>query len=169
MAFSAWKIWLHPHVAGHAMADLEQTVAEHATEVAKTREAEACLRFEHEALVESNDTLARRNEELEAEVERLRDELADTRAELNERVETEQQIREFETKLSRFDNIKTQYEKRINRLRAKILEMKKASGEESPEADEIAVIDMRTQPMPKRLEQEVEENPEEDWLETLDR
>lgn len=161
MGFSCWKILLHPKVTVKVMEELEKEKEKCAGEM-------NFLREENARLVESNGTLTHRNEELGSEVERLRRELEEIRAELDERIDTEKQIREFEARLGQFETVKVQYEQRISRLRAKIIDMKKVSGDRNPEADEIAVIDMGTQTMPKkRVRAVVEERSEEDWLETL--
>ncbi len=178
MRFSGWKIWLHPKIAAKSMAELEKAQGKGAAELISIREEAERLRAENAQLAESNSALSARNDELTAEVarvrvdmaaetERLRGELADIRAELDDRVETERQIKEFETKLSRFDTLKKQYEQRIARLRDKVKELKNASGEKSPEADEIAVIDMDVRPRARTPQQVTETNPEEDWLQTL--
>jgi len=188
VAFSAWKIWLHPQVTRRVMEAQEEALAaacEESTalraEAAATAGALAAAREQTSRLEADNAAAALINSELASRRDMLSTELAAAlaaadrlRAELEDRKDTEQQIREFDAVLRRAEDMKRRYETRISRLQGVIRDMKKASGESDPEADEIAVIDMgagsagetKSVPLRKRRQDDGVLS-ESDWLENL--
>jgi len=152
-----------------------------AAEAAATAGALAAAREQTSRLEADNAAAALINSELASRRDMLSTELAAAlaaadrlRAELEDRKDTEQQIREFDAVLRRAEDMKRRYETRISRLQGVIRDMKKASGESDPEADEIAVIDMgagsagetKSVPLRKRRQDDGVLS-ESDWLENL--
>lgn len=146
-------------------------------EAAATAGALAAAREQTSRLEADNAAAALINSELASRRDMLSTELAAAdrlRAELEDRKDTEQQIREFDAVLRRAEDMKRRYETRISRLQGVIRDMKKASGESDPEADEIAVIDMgagsagetKSVPLRKRRQDDGVLS-ESDWLENL--
>lgn len=185
MGFSGWKIWWHPRLTRKVMEELEQTasqveslqseIEQLRSELAEERGANAQARFEYDALVSSNESLAQRNAELSDSVERITAELLRVRHELDERKSTEEQLREFHEKMDKAVEMKQHYEQRIHRLRAKIIELKRdAEGAHQLESDLLGPIDMMAAPPqtasnPKSEERKAAELPDDsDWIESLE-
>ena len=175
MAFSAWKIWLHPQVTRRVMEAQEEALDAAGVQTSR-------LEADNASVTLINSELASRLDSLGAELTASHAELAASRAEtdrlrdeLEDRLDTERQIREFDAVLRRAEDMKRRYETRISRLQGVIRDMKKASGKSDPEADEIAVIDMSVncsacekEPGPLRKHHpEDGVMPESDWLENL--
>lgn len=144
------------------------------------------------ALEKENETLCIELEELKAREVECKRELAEKtaaleatgaenvslRARLEEQAQAEDLLREVDEKMRGVADLRAAYEKRIGRLRDEIVRLKKASGVENPEANELREIDMRGPAIyPWERKPEVkkpkEETPKQktkddgDWLELL--
>lgn len=128
MAYSAWKIWLHPEVTGRLMAELEAE-----NESRRNRE---------ETLTKTLSEAESARESLLAEADKLREEIDLLKSELAERREAAELYGEVEENMKRVGEMKAKYEKRIARLREEIIRLKTASGRKGPEAGELGEIDM---------------------------
>lgn len=143
--------------------------------LAAAQERISRLEADNAAAALINTELASKRDTLSAELAAARAAADRLRVELEDRKDTEQQIREFDAVLRRAEEMKRRYEMRISRLQGVIRDMKKASGERDPEADEIAVIDMggvlpngKTETVPLRKRQPDDSvRSESDWLENL--
>ena len=164
MGYSAWKIWFHPQLTQQVMADIEaQMEADHAElEALRVKHQErACELSEVKGrlavLEKENDGLRRELEDMTARESDCKRELAEMvasleatgaenvslRARLKEQAEAEDLLREVDEKMRGVADMRAAYEKRITRLRDEIVRLKKASGSENPEANDLREIDMR--------------------------
>ncbi len=161
--------------AGGESAALRREAEATAEALAAAQERISRLEGDNAAAALINTELASRRDTLSAELAAARAAADRLRVELEDRKDTEQQIREFDAVLRRAEEMKRRYEMRISRLQGVIRDMKKASGERDPEADEIAVIDMggglpngKTETVPLRKRQPDDSvRSESDWLENL--
>lgn len=184
MGYSAWSIWCHPRRAARMMEGLETNVSESSAlcaenaalreELERLRKTEAAAMQERDNAREENERLTQEKADLAAQnamrgqrVSDLERELSGVAAELEEYRDLDSRLREFEELLTRAEDMKRRYEERIARLRARIKEMKTASGDRNPEADELTVIDMRSASETSHAPEEPEEDTEPDWLEQL--
>lgn len=173
MEFSAWKIWLHPQMAGRVLADYENRLDELLTEIGSNKAEIERLLKEKEEAVELAARLEEDNRELGKQLKETREKLEKADEELSDRKEAEEQIAEFESVLTRVEEMKRRYEQRIASLRHIVEDMKKASGEKNPEAMELKEISLdsgrEVHRQPKRTEKPVKEKRESDlnWLEPL--
>lgn len=156
MGWSAWKIWLHPKVARRVMEDLELAAqtAVGAEADSSARLQEACLEIaslrseaddarQHcDRLAETNGQLEKEKEALTRRVSELSDELAAAKEELLERLDVETQVKEFESMLTKVEQMKAGYERRIERLRHALASARRASGHADSPSSELMEIDM---------------------------
>lgn len=164
MAFSAWKIWLHPKFTARTM-DVIETDAMSA--------AEECQRLNDTILQLSsaNENLKITNTTLSSELEKTQKELSEVREELLSYSETEAHLREFEQALAGVEQLKANYERRIASLRQTVNLLKSNHKTPTGTGDLCDEIDMlsASNPLSSSFKKPSHEpDPEdEDWLKSL--
>lgn len=119
-----WNVWCHPRRTARELqnyidlyCDTSDSLAKSEQTAAELSETVSCLSDELRAATESRDTYKLLSESLSAQVEALT-------VRLSEYSEIDAAMHQFEATLSRAEQMKQQYETRIARLRAKIIELK---------------------------------------------
>lgn len=85
----------------------------------------------------------RERAEMVASLEAMGAENVSLRTRMEEQAQAEDLLHEVDEKMKSVADMRAAYEKRITRLRDEIVRLKKASGSENPEANELREIDMR--------------------------
>lgn len=164
MAFSAWKIWLHPKFTARTMDALETDAMSAADE---------CQRLNNTILQLStdNEKLNITNTALSADLKKIQNELSEVREELLSFSETEAHLREFEKALAGVEQLKADYERRIASLRQTIKLLKSdhksrpVPGDLCDEIDMLSTSDPLSTPLNIQSHESVPED--EDWLKSL--
>ena len=133
-----WNVWCHPRRTARELqnyidlyCDTSDSLAKSEQTAAELSETVSCLSDELRAATESRDTYKLLSESLSAQVEALTADAKSLSAQvealtvrLSEYSEIDAAMHQFEATLSRAEQMKQQYETRIARLRAKIIELK---------------------------------------------
>lgn len=164
MAFSAWKIWLHPKFTARTLDNLE-------TDLASVSDERDRLKEESLQLTDTIAGLRGDKSDLSVALEKTRLDLAAARDEINSLQETEAHLREFEQTLSAVEQLKANYENRIAILRNTIKALKSTSNRLKSDDDLIEDIDMLSSPSSlsssrTNLSNNISSE-EEDWLKSL--
>lgn len=181
MAYSAWHIFLHPVRTGR---ELEETLRnldslqednsrlQEALTVAETRISELerdaeVLRQELADAERKRVDASRAAEELWAKLRKENEETGRLRKELSKRLEAEEQIKIFESKLGKFEDFKKKYEDRIDKLRKEIRLLRERRVVINPESEELREIDMQGPVPVMHAKTGPHESDDGDWLKSL--
>ena len=123
MTWNAWRVWLHPRQAYDTLEDYVNMQADLEKQIAECLALLERQRLELARLTEETERLTRSFEEKELELGRVRKDLEDTRRQLRdareellEQEEIDRQMREFDAMLTKVEDMKRNYEKRIYEL-----------------------------------------------------
>lgn len=169
MEYSTWRIWLHPRATKSVLSDYEETITNLRSEAEKMQAEMTRLHQEKDACEAESLSLKGDNDKLRQELSATKLKLRKADAELADRKEAEAKIAEFESVLSRVEDMKRRYEQRISNLRHIVHDMKRASGEPDPEAMELKEIklDAGNGDDDRRNKQSESDKSDSDWLEEL--
>lgn len=183
MGRSAWKIWLHPRLTRAELermdADLVNADSLHeqlcamteekdriVAELGSARSALTRLEFDHESLSQSNLALAQKCAEQQHKLQAMHNTLQKANDELSSLRDTERRISEFEAILGRVEEMKSNYENRIAKLRKALKECQQKNDELKTGIRKPAdPIDMTSDAIP--LSDEIADKEGDDWLENL--
>lgn len=125
-----------------AEADSSARLQEACLEIASLRSEADDARQHCDRLAETNGQLEKEKEALTRRVSELSDELAAAKEELLERLDVETQVKEFESMLTKVEQMKAGYERRIERLRHALASARRDSGHADSPSSELMEIDM---------------------------
>lgn len=145
--WSAWRVWLHPHVAFRVLNKSEKMEADQSRRLEEALKLIEEQKFECARLTNEVSELRRRYMEkdtLYVETKRALDNALD---ELKDHEDVERRLAEFDRMLSGVEKMKHNYEKRIRTLEARLRDAKIKSGREDDD-ELIATIDMTARDTP---------------------
>ena len=185
MEFSAWKIWLHPRLSRRVFEELSEAAEtseslcerlhreKRELEELKLRREEEALKLEELKLHLEEEKLRLEEEKLKLRnrVEYLESRNGELQTELENRVDADTRIRAFEKQLEGFQEVKRQYENRIERLRGEIIRLRGMRGPSAPINSDIGEIDMTTGAVRRmgasKRKPEPPKTDDSDWLKDL--
>lgn len=140
--FSAWKIWRHPYKTARELCRLEREIVSLKADKDELLQTGKVLKAENDDLALALAELENSRKKLNKENDILEEENRSFRIKLQEYSDTDRRIAAIEDLLSKAEEIKDRYEKRIEKLRRKISAMNRISGPRETSHDELLEIDM---------------------------
>lgn len=134
----SWKIWLHPKRTRREMEQMEESLVTQSDEMSALLTRMSELTAEYSNLQHAYENEKLKSKKLDDSVMTLTSELLKTRSMLDSKqrdllmyADQSEQIETFMKKLNEVEQLKHHYEQRINRLRAKVIELQTGNAQVS--------------------------------------